>query len=218
MLKYGPTGSCDQQSLPLSQGAVCTLPFQMSREKSWWRGEGGEGSFAGKFWEGNKAWSFLLCTLSWELKIRRDGLLTFCCLGWFRIYSWDYLLMPAFLITPHPPAPKITTKQQEQQTFLKRFFAGSCAAGLTLRGKQKTLVAGQLESLTQYAPYLHATSVSRFHSEKVIYMVLASLRRSSDLGTGCFCCCCFSKQNGLFVSVSWNIFFYLLGFYFLSLT
>lgn len=60
--------------------------------------------------------------------------------------------MPAFFFFLNTPSPLQTVTTTKQQKFLRHFLVGSHVAGLTLRGKQKTLVARQPEQPQPVCP------------------------------------------------------------------
>lgn len=95
--------------------------------------------------------------------------------------------MPAFFFfnTLSPPQTLTTKQQEQQQKFLKHFFVGSRAAGLTLRGKQKTLVARRLEQPQLVCPTLLCLFKEPIQKSNM-QLGLASPRRSCDLGMGVF--------------------------------
>lgn len=74
--------------------------------------------------------------------------------------------------------PNNNNNKGNSQKFLRHFFVSICAAGLTLRRKQKTMVARQLEKLNQSVRYLHKIQDANIIQKSYIllYMVPASPR------------------------------------------
>lgn len=76
-------------------------------------------------------------------------------------------------------------------------MVGICAAGLILRGKQKTLVARQLEKPDQSVQYLQELQDANLIQKNYILYGAGLSEKASDLGTGCFVVVVLNKMGCL---------------------